>query len=233
MLRQASLAFKSATAWLAATAVSVLLNLTRPGYVDHLIGKLTRASLADHPQATPLRSLPLGVLASLVRRDPATRSVVLVRGYRTIAIGDLMAVATQPELAPMVALIVGWRDDVPMERSTEMYQTIALGAGGGPNRVLAALMVVAKAAETISTAQAEAILATCLNFAGQPVNPYLPPGLPLQAKATAVALLQEHPELDGQIYARCGPTSRGERSKSWRSPCAAGPPDVLRRSSRS
>jgi hypothetical protein len=131
--------------------------------------------------------------------------VVLVRGYRRIGIDDLMAVATQPELAPLVALVVGWRDDVPVERSTEVYQIIALGAVGGADQVQAALMVVAAKAETISAAHAAAILGRCLIFAGQPINPYQPPGLPLQAKVTAVALLQEHPELDVEIYARLRP----------------------------
>jgi len=190
---------------LAAALAGVILNFQPTSIYNGLVVRLASFALAEYPQAQPLRSLPSHTLVGLVRRDPATASVILGRGYTEIPVGELMAVATQPELAFVVAQAVSKRRDAAVQRSTTLYQIIALGTRLGRSQVIPALMVVAAEAQTISTSEAAAILRTCLNIAAQRVNPYEPPGIIQLAKAAATTLLQEHPELDGEVHSRLRP----------------------------
>ncbi len=174
---------------------------------DVLVGWLGRFAARRHPQTVVLGRAKRGDLLALLDRDPATACIVLQRDFGSVKPSSMLQAVTEDDLRSGCARGLSLHADAPAVARL-LYESIGLsGAQLSREQLEAALIAVTNCAASLTSIQARAVLRRCLQFGSQPVQPYEPPGLSLLAKESAVAILEEHPELDSLAWSRTGPAA--------------------------
>ena len=183
----------------ASLAAAVASGRWHGGLADLALGRLTRFGLARIPEAAAVLAGPDERLIVLARGSDASRRLLLRRG-QALSLEEAFDCAVEPELVQLSGATIAGMSDDASAKSQLLYRVVVLdGAAAGAGRIGAALLAATRTAATLRSEDARGILLFCLRLAAQGPGPYDMDPIINRARSAAVAIIQEHPELDDEV----------------------------------
>lgn len=187
------------TGWSRWVAVRFLQSrLASKRFASRLTLVMLRGVVRGAPHTRQLAELEDGVLLGFAQ-DKSVRAVIL--GHPILApSSEVLALATSEDLRSPVSQALAQNNEGP-QWSALMKRTICDGKPEG-DLYATSLMAVARAAGKLFDTDATEILLHCFALTGQRVNPYEPRDLPALRRRAAIAILEEHDQLDQEVFKR-------------------------------